>query len=95
MAMANRLRVRFSVASVDDLPADQFQEALAEVTRIQMDLRAYYTFRAELRDFVVREIIGAGAPWTSDLVRKWRAKLGHTLPDRPEWLQIQRQLTTA
>lgn len=95
MAAANRLRVRFSVASVDDLPSDQFQEVLDEVTRIQMDLRAYYIFRAELRDFVVREIIGAGAPWTPDLVRKWRAKLGHTLPDRPEWLQIQRQLTTA
>lgn len=94
-AAANRLRVRFSVASVDDLPADQFQEVLTEVTRIQADLRAYYIFRAELRDFVVREIIGAGTPWTPDLVRKWRAKLGHTLPDRPEWLQIQRQLTTA
>lgn len=91
-AVANRLRVRFGVASLDDLPADRFQEALAEVARVQADLRAYFTFRAELRDFVVREIIGAGTPWTPDLARKWRAKMGHTLPDRPEWMQIQRQL---
>lgn len=94
-AVANRLRVRFSVASVDDLLADQFPSVLEEVTRIQADLSAYYHFRAELRNFVVREIIGAGTPWTPDLVRKWRAKMGHTLPDRPEWLQVQRQITPA
>lgn len=92
MWAANRLRVRFGLAHLDQMRPDQLPQALAELERLHDDLRAFFAFRAELHAFLDQEIIGAGTPWTPALARKWRAKLHATLPTRPDWLLIARQL---
>ena len=48
-----------------------------------------FAFRSEFREFVNREVIGAGTPWTPYLARQWRERMKKELPVRPDWLAIQ------
>lgn len=45
-----------------------------------------------LRVFLCREMIGAGTPWTSDVTKKWKARMKQTVPDKPDWLMLHKKL---
>lgn len=88
----NRLRVMLNLRRIDDMHPDQLPLALAEMERLAQDLAAYFRFCYEQREFVCREIIGAGTPWTPTLVKNWKAQLKLTVPDRPDWLAMWERL---
>lgn len=88
----NRIRVKLNLRSINDMHPDQFQDAMAEMQQLQNDIRAYFGFRRELHDFIEREVIGAGTPWTAGIARKYRAKMKALVPQRPEWLALRQQL---
>ena len=85
----NRLRVKLNLASLDQLTRDQLPAVMDELERLRtQDLPEFYKFRAELREFMHKEVIGAGVPWTPAVARKWRKKMRKTLPTRPDWLRM-------
>jgi prophage antirepressor-like protein len=84
----NRLRVRLNLRHIEDMHPSQLPEALAELEQLKRDLSAYFSFRAELREFLCREVIGAGTPWTPNVAKKWKAQLKEVVPERPDWLAI-------
>ncbi len=89
MALTNRIRVLCRVRNIDDLRRDDLAVVDAELARLrEHDLPEYYKFRAEMREFLHREVIGAGTPWTPVVTRKWRARMKKTLPPRPDWLHM-------
>lgn len=88
----NRLRVKLNLRSINDMHPDQLPAALAEMKTLQEDMMAYFGFRSELREFIEREIIGAGTPWTASVARKYKDKMKTLVPPRPEWLTMQKQL---
>ncbi|CAK0774117.1 hypothetical protein CCP4SC76_5810003 [Gammaproteobacteria bacterium] len=90
--VTNRLRVRCNIASIQAMRPDQLALALAELDQLKQDLKAYFEFRAEIREMLKKEIIGAGTPWTPTISQQWRAKFKTCVPANPEWLVMQRQL---
>jgi len=86
--LTNRLRVRFNLANLDQLTRDQLPAVHEELEGLRETMKAVYNFRAELRDFTHKEIIGAGAPWTPAVARKWKKKMKRTIPPRPDWLRM-------
>jgi phage anti-repressor protein len=91
----NRLRVKLNLRSANDIRPDQLPLALAELADIAENLMAFFHFRAELREFVEREVIGAGTPWTNNVSRKWKAQMQTTIPPRPDWLLMRQKLSIA
>ncbi len=88
----NRIRAQYNLDRVEDLPADRFEEVMAMVGQIgEMNSRAISVL-CDLRDEYLQQYVGAGAPWTPGLKRKWRQKVGTRFPDKPDWLEIQRTL---
>lgn len=53
---------------------------------------AYFSFRYELREFICREVIGAGTPWTPNVAKNWKKKMKQVVPPRPDWLAMQKKL---
>ncbi|ADE14191.1 hypothetical protein Nhal_1018 [Nitrosococcus halophilus Nc 4] len=88
----NRLRVKLNLRHIEDMHPDQFPEAMAEIEQLDQDLGGYFKLRAELRQFVCREIIGAGTPWTPHLAKQWEAELKQAVPPRPDWLVMREKL---
>lgn len=74
--------MKFSLKNMDDILPGQLSSALVEIERLKEDLSAYFGFRAELRDFLCREVIGAGTPWDAKYhhavsVGLWNLQRGH------------------
>lgn len=90
--LANRLRVKFNLRDLDEMPASLLPAAIEECRAVERELMNWYAFRAEMRAFVEQQIIGAGAPWTPSLARAWREKMKETLPPRPDWLRLRLEL---
>jgi hypothetical protein len=88
----NRLRIKLHLRNIDDMHPDQLPDALAEVKQLEQDLRGYFSFRYEQREFICREIIGAGTPWTPTLAKNWKAQLKQLVPARPDWLAMKKKL---
>ena len=86
------MRVKFSLRRIEDMRDSQFDDALAEIHQLEENLKAYFRFRREQSQFVTQEIISAGTPWTADIARKWKARLQEMVPERPDWLEMKRQL---
>lgn len=85
----NRLRVKLNLAHLDQLTRDHLPAVREELERLRAhDLSEFYKFRAELREFLHHEIIGAGVPWTPAVARKWKEKMKKTIPPRPDWLRM-------
>lgn len=88
----NRLRVKLNLQYIEDLHPDHLMLVLDEIKQLEQDLSAYFSFRIELREFICREVIGAGTPWTPHEARKWRARMKQLVPPRLEWLAMRKQL---
>ncbi len=85
--VANRLRVLCRVRSLAELTTAHLPVIEEELERIREDLSNFLAFRAELREFINREVIGAGLPWTPAVARRWRKEMKGRLPERPDWLR--------
>lgn len=89
----NRLRVKLNLRRMEEMRVDQFPAALAELEQLEKDLWEYVKHRSELHTYLCRKIIGAGIPWTSNLAKKWKAKMERkVLPIRPDWLLMREKL---
>lgn len=87
----NDLRVRFSLRTLADLPAAEFELA--------KDIVKYYAQAADAFLFGIYDarkefyrVISDNAPWTPSVLRKLPAEAIKALPARPDWLAIQQQL---
>jgi len=88
----NRIRVKCHLRHLDELTHDDLPAVKDELEHLRThDLPEFFKFRAELREFLHQEIIGAGTPWTPAIARKWRQRMKTILPERPDWQRLQQQ----
>ena len=88
----NRLRVDHHIKHIADLPAADFERALARVAEIASMNGAFASWIDEAKQAFLMEYVEAGAPWTLWLDRKWKAQMEAALPARPDWLDVQKKL---
>lgn len=88
----NRLRVDHSIAHIADLPAAEFEQALARVREFEAMVDAFLSFMCEAKHEFLTLYIEGGAPWTLWLTRQWKKQMQTALPPRPDWLALHRQL---
>jgi hypothetical protein len=92
MAYHNWARATFNIHRMSDLPAQSLPAATHRIKEIaEINNVALHVF-AEMQQYVVRELFGAGAPRTPYLKRDWNKKIQAALPERPNWLAIKKQL---
>ena len=91
----NRLRLAHRLHNIADLPAADFERALATVGEIAAMNLAFVIWVGELKKVYLAEYVEAGGPWTLWLKREWKKQMGTALPPRPDWLAIQEQLKLA
>lgn len=86
----NRLRIRFSIRRIEDLPAADFAEALA-IVRAQNDVVSQFgSLMHHLRYAFYTDVVGDGEQWTSWLSKQIGG--AHVVPDRPDWRKIASQV---
>lgn len=88
----NRIRAQYSLSRFEDLPADKVNEVLSMVAGVRAMNIEFLTAALEIKRQYLTEYVAAGAPWTPNLKRKWRKIIGTQLPDRPNWLEVQRRV---
>ncbi|MCK7579298.1 MAG: KilA-N domain-containing protein [Chromatiales bacterium] len=88
----NALRVIFHLEHIADLPATDFERAIFVVKQIRAMNWQFLRWVCEVREEYLREYVMAGGPWTPWLKREWKKRMQTALPERPNWLEIQRQL---
>uniref|UniRef100_UPI0012FB625E hypothetical protein n=1 Tax=Lamprocystis purpurea TaxID=61598 RepID=UPI0012FB625E len=91
----NALRVLFSLRTLADLPAADFDRAMAETAWFEAACSAFTAGFVEARRRFLVEVIGNRAPWTPAQLRKMTDAEIKALPPRPDWLAIQAQLQLA
>ncbi|WP_110644162.1 ORF6N domain-containing protein [Salinicola sp. CPA57] len=86
----NRLRIRFSIRRIEDLPAEDFTEAMA-IVRAQNDVVSQLgSLMHHLRYSFYTDVVGGGEQWTSWLSKQIGG--AHVVPDRPDWRKIASQV---
>lgn len=88
----NVLHVLLNIRHITDLPASEFDRAMALVAVISEQNHAFLVLVSDLRRDYLKNHLQAGIPWTNHLVREWKKRFKTALPARPDWIEIQRQL---
>lgn len=91
-AFYNRVRAQYSLSKFEDLPSDKFEEVMELVSDVRRMNMEFVGAACEVKRHYLSEYVAAGAPWTPDLKRKWKQLVGTSLPDRPNWLEVQQRL---
>lgn len=92
-AIYNRIRAENNISNFEDLPANRVETVKAMIKQVQQMNKEFLGLLMALRKHYSQNYIGAGAPWTPDLKRKWQKKFDEELPTRPNWLDVRRKLT--
>lgn len=90
-AVCNRLRVRFNLRDVEELPAEHFDEAMAMLEEMYRQTHAFQHAVRELGDAFIKDVLNDGEPWTPFIKRKIGAV---ALGSRPDWRKIARQIAS-
>lgn len=84
----NCLRVRYSVESVDAIPADKLDDAIELVSKMEKAAGEFNRAVYEMRGAFTRKVLGDGEPWTP-----WvRRKLGRSPGERPDWRALANEI---
>jgi phage anti-repressor protein len=92
--LMNAIRVHYNIQSLQHLPADKFDEAMAIVDRAKQAANQCLAGIAEIKDYLVKDVICGGAPYTPVIVRKYKQQFGE-LPAVIDWAKMQQQLMAA
>lgn len=87
----NFLRVRYSVRSSDDIPAEKLQEAIDIVNAMGIASNEFYGCIYEIKRAFEKRVFGGGAPWTPGIKRKLKRELG----DNPDWRVLADEVLTS
>lgn len=88
----NRLRLEHRLHNIADLPAADFERAMATVGELATMNMAFAVWFGEIRKLYLADYVEAGGPWTLWLKREWKKQMGTALPPRPDWLEVQKKL---
>lgn len=92
-AVHDHIRTVLNVRHLKDIPAAQFPLAMQLAKGIQERADLVLCFTHDLLDDLVRHYIAAGSPSTMVLARQYKQRFKAAVPDYPNWLEIQRQLS--
>ncbi len=88
----NKLQVTFCVRRLEDIPQSHYMEALNLVEQMESILYEFRLCIIDLKRMFADKVLRAGDPWTPTIKTKWRKELAKTLPDRPEWREMAKEL---
>lgn len=92
--LINGIRIKYNVQSLAHLPADKFDEAMQFATQARQVACQCLIGIAEVKDFLIKEVIMGGAPYTPVLVRQYKKAFGE-LPPVINWSTMQQRLQAA
>jgi len=91
----NRIRCQFNLNRYEDLPADQFNNVLGMIKDMESKNYKLMGLFIELRQQYLQDYIESGAPWTPALKTKWKKIIQERLPERPNWVEMQKRVEGA
>lgn len=86
----NRLRIRYNLRRIDDLPAEHFDEAMASIRAKIPEVKRFIELKNRLFHSFHAEVIGEGEPLTAWLARQ--AGGAQHIPAKPDWKAISYQI---
>lgn len=89
----NRIRAQYSISRFEDLPEDQTEAVKVLISEVKAMNLQFLDLMHDMKQSYLKEYVGASAPWTPDLKRKWREKFQEELPARPNWQEVQKQIS--
>jgi prophage antirepressor-like protein len=89
----NHLRTAFSIRTLADLPATDFERAIALIESKQEAMSAAVRYVAEFRAWFERECLSGGTPWTPSIVKRLTQERGERvpLPPRVDWAKLSQE----
>lgn len=84
--VSNRIRVEFNIQDLRDIYSHDYDKVVALLKQMSEDAKAFHTMVHEGKQYFIREVIGAGQPYTSWVARRMGGK--ELLPNRPNWLAL-------
>lgn len=91
----NHLRNAFNVRALADLPAADFERAMALIESKHEAMAAALQYAREFRDWFERECLSGGTPWTPSIVKRLTQERGERvpLPPRVDWAKLSQEGT--
>lgn len=86
----NRIRVKYSLRRIEDLPAEHFPEVMDMISAQMPKVMELLQLVSNLKRSFYSDVIGNGEPWTPWIARHIGGK--HKLPRDPDWPQLARLL---
>lgn len=87
----NNIRLTFNLKSLKDLPASQFNLAMALAEKTAKMANECLIAMNDFKEDMMREVVMGGAPHTSSITRKYKAKFG-TMPKQINWVEMAKAL---
>lgn len=88
----NKLRVVFCVRRIEDIPRHQLAEALNVVEQSEKEIIAFRCFVDNLKASFAKNVLRGCDPWTPSLQKKLVRQQARTLPDRPDWTALAKEV---
>lgn len=87
----NNIRLTFNLKSLKDLPASQFNAAMALAEKTARMANECLIAMNDFKEAMMREVVMGGAPHTSSITRKYKAKFG-SMPKQINWVEMAKAL---
>lgn len=88
----NNIRLTFNLKSLKDLPASQFNLAMALAEKTASMANECLVAMNDFKEAMMREVVMGGAPHTSSITRKYKAKFG-SMPKQINWVEMQKAIS--
>ena len=86
----NRLRIRYNLRRIDDLPAEHFDEAMASIRAKIPEVKRFHELENRLFHSFHAEVIGEGEPLTSWICRQVGG--AQHVPAKPDWKALSQKI---
>jgi prophage antirepressor-like protein len=88
----NMVRVKYQIKHIEELPRVHFDEVMQLADMIRKRVDDVLGFMMDFKKQIMNEYIMGGAPWTPTIKKHWEQQFMASLPERPNWLEMNNQL---
>jgi len=88
----NRIRVQYNIQNITQLPQQHFDEAMEWIqTELTQQTSQLFDLLTQLKEKFNKEVVNNNAPWTAEIIKKYKQQTQQQLPQTINWLELANQ----
>jgi len=88
----NRIRIQYNIQNINQLPQQHFEEVMDWIqTELTQQTNQLFDLLTQLKEKFNKEVINNNAPWTAQIIKKYKQQTQQQLPQTINWQELANQ----